>query len=149
MNLEYAAFLLTVTLYLFGVAGYFVFLALKKEKASVWAYRFMLAGFAVHTVCLTARGINAGRLPLTNQYEFALAFAWGIVLCFLIFVKKYDFNALGCFVAPVVFLVIGYAAMQSKEVRELMPALRSNCFVSRRSSSSATAKAMTVGLPGR
>ena len=28
--------------------------------------------------------------------------------------------------APVTFLVIGYAAMQSREVRELMPSLRSN-----------------------
>ena len=27
---------------------------------------------------------------------------------------------------PVIFLVIGYAAMQSKEVKELMPALRSS-----------------------
>ena len=33
---------------------------------------------------------------------------------------------LGAFSAPVVFLIIGYAAMQSKEVKNLMPALRSN-----------------------
>ena len=86
----------------------------------------MAAGFLVHTACIAARGLNAGRLPFANQYEFALAFAWGIVLCFLIFVKKFDFDALGCFVAPLIFLVMGYAAMQSREIHALMPALQSS-----------------------
>ena len=44
----------------------------------------------------------------------------------LIFIFKYQFKALGAFSVPVIFLVIGYAAMQSKEVKELMPALRSS-----------------------
>ena len=44
----------------------------------------------------------------------------------LIFIHKYRFPALGIGAAPVIFLIIGYAAMQSREVRELMPALRSN-----------------------
>ena len=43
----------------------------------------------------------------------------------LVFILRFRFKALGAFAAPVTFLVIGYAAMQSKEVRELMPALRS------------------------
>lgn len=80
----------------------------------------------IHTVCIVSRGINAGRLPLTNQYEFASAFAWGIALCFLIFVKKFDFDVLGVVVAPIIFLVIGYAAMQSREIHGLMPALQSS-----------------------
>ena len=38
----------------------------------------------------------------------------------LIFVVRFRFPVLGAFAAPVVFLIIGYAAMQSKEVRELI-----------------------------
>ena len=125
-KIESAAFPAVLAVYLIATAFYFVFVAAKKEKAGVFAYRLMIAGFIAHTFCIAVRGVNAGRLPLTNQYEFAMAFAWGIALCFLIFVKKYDFNALGCFVAPVIFLVIGYAAMQSKDIHALMPALQSN-----------------------
>ena len=44
----------------------------------------------------------------------------------LIFVKRFKFDALGAFVAPVIFIIIGYASMQSKEIHNLMPALKSN-----------------------
>ena len=81
---------------------------------------------ALFTIVMVCRGIGAGRLPLTNQYEFATCFAWGLCLVSLIFIWKYRFPVLGAFAAPVIFLIIGYAAMQSREVRELMPALRSN-----------------------
>ena len=112
--------------YLLSAVLYFVYIAVKKIKLSKAAHIVMAAGFAAHSVCIAVRGIQAQRLPLTNQYEFATAFAWGIALCFLIFVKKFKFDALGAFVAPVIFLVIGYASMQSREIHNLMPALQSN-----------------------
>lgn len=98
---------------------------MKQEKLARVGQYVLLAGFVIHTAALIVRGIGAGRLPLSNQYEFATSFAWGIALCALIFILRFRFQALGAFVCPVIFLVIGYAAMQSKEVRELMPALRS------------------------
>lgn len=125
-KIETGAFMAVLVIYLLAAACYFVLIGAKKEKFGVFAFRLMAAGFLVHTACIAARGLNAGRLPFSNQYEFALAFAWGIVLCFLIFVKKFDFNALGCFVAPLIFLVMGYAAMQSREIHALMPALQSS-----------------------
>ena len=118
--------MVVLVLYLITTACFFIFLAAGKEKFAGIGYYTALAGFFVHTVCLASRGINAGRLPFTNQYEFATAFAWGIILCFLIFVKRYRFYALGTFVAPVAFLIMGYAAMQSREINELMPALQSS-----------------------
>lgn len=124
-QVESATFLIVLVLYLITTIFYFIFLAAGKESFSKYGYRAALTGFAVHTLCLLSRAINAGRLPFANQYEFAAAFAWGIVLCLLIFVKKYSFNALGTFVAPVAFLVMGYAAMQSREIHALMPALQS------------------------
>lgn len=125
-SIESICFMAVLVLYLIATACYFIFAAAKKENFARIGYIVMAAGFVVHTISIVIRGINAGRLPLTNQFEFATAFAWGIALCFLIFVKKYDFNALGCFVAPVAFLVIGYAAMQSREIHAVMPALQSN-----------------------
>lgn len=126
LRVENSLFTIAVIAYLAATMLYFIFFAVKKEAAGTLAGRIFMVAFAAHTLALLARGLGAGRLPLTNQYEFATSFAWGIALCYLGFMKKYRFRALGAFVAPVVFLIIGYAAMQSREVRELMPALRSN-----------------------
>lgn len=126
LSIENKLFTMVMVCYLAAMVLYFIFLALKKEKAAGLAGIVTGVAFVLHTGALITRGIGAGRLPLTNQYEFATSFAWGICLCFLIFLWKYHFQVLGAFVTPVIFLLIGYAAMQSREVRELMPALRSN-----------------------
>ena len=126
LKLEGVLFYATIILYLGSMALYFIFFALKRERCAKFAGHVLLTGFLLHTATLIARGIGAGRLPLTNQYEFATSFAWGICLCALIFLRRFRFQALGAFITPVIFLVIGYAALQSKEVRGLMPALQSN-----------------------
>lgn len=126
LNMENTLFTCAMVLYLASMVLYFVFFVMKKEKPGQFAGYAMVAAFALHTAALVVRGIGAKRLPLTNQYEFATSFAWGIALCALVFIYRFKFRALGTFVSPVIFLVIGYAAMQGKEVRELMPALRSN-----------------------
>lgn len=126
LNIENILFTAAMLLYLGAMVLYFLFLVMKRELFARVAGWVIGAGFLFHTGAMAVRGIGAGRLPLTNQYEFATSFAWGICLCFLVFLWKYRFQALGAFVTPVIFLLIGYAAMQSREVRELMPALRSN-----------------------
>ena len=126
LNIENTLFTIAMIGYLLSIVLYALFFALKKEKAGYIADRIVGVTFLIHTAALITRGIGAGRLPLTNQYEFATSFAWGICACYLIFLWKYKFRGLGVFVTPVIFIIIGYAAMQSKEVRELMPALRSN-----------------------
>ena len=124
-NIESIGFMALLILYFAGSIFYFIYAGAKKEKAARAGYILVLVGFAVHTLCIIARGVNAGRLPLTNQFEFASAFAWGIAICFLVFVKKFRFDALGMVVAPLVFLVAGYAFMQNREINSLMPALQS------------------------
>jgi len=126
IKLENITFMIALVGYLIASGCFFAFMALKKEKCAKIGNIVMLAAFIVHSASIVIRGIAAGRLPLTNQFEFATAFAWGIALCFLIFVKKFNFASLGAFVAPIVFLIIGYASMQSREIHELMPALQSN-----------------------
>ena len=112
-------------LYFAAMLFYFAFIAVKKDTVAHIALVLQGAGFVLHTAALICRGIGAGRLPMTNQYEFATSFAWGLCLVSLIFVFRFRFLVLGAFSSPVTFLIIGYAAMQSREVRELMPALRS------------------------
>lgn len=125
-SLERITFMGALVLYLVASSCYFYFFVGKNEKAGKFALSIIFLAFLSHTFSMAIRGIHAGHLPFTSQYEFASSFAWGVVLCFLVFVKKFHFNALGTFVSPVVFLIIGYASMQSYEIKQLMPALQSN-----------------------
>lgn len=126
LNIESTMFNIAVGMYLISMVLYFVFFTVKNEKMGNYATQIIKFAFLFHTLALVARTIGAGRVPLTNQYEFATSFAWGIALCFIFFEKKYDFRAMGTFVTPLIFIIIGYAAMQNKGVRPLMPALQSN-----------------------
>lgn len=126
LKIESVLFYTTLVLYLVSMCSFFVFFALKNYKMSKVAKIFFTIAFVFHTLALITRGIAASRLPMTNQYEFASSFAWGIGLCYLVFLYKFKFNALGIFVSPIIITIIGYAAMQNKEVKSLMPALQSN-----------------------
>ena len=126
LQVENALFTAVMLIYFAAMILYFVFIAARKEGVAKAAVALQCAGFILHTAALVCRGVGAGRLPLTNQYEFATSFAWGLCLVSLVFIFRYKFTVLGAFAAPVIFLIIGYAAMQSKAVHELMPALRSN-----------------------
>ena len=126
MQAETILFTVAAVSYLIAAVLYILFFTLKKERPGEIAGWALRGAFLVHTAALAVRSIGAGRLPFSNQYEFATSFAWGIALAYLIFARKRRYRALGTFVAPVIFLIIGYAAMQSKQVNELMPALQSN-----------------------
>lgn len=126
---ENALFAATILLYFIAMAMYFFIVATKNEKRGGVAQRILTLGFIAHTLAIIVRGIGAGRVPLANQYEFATAFAWGIALFFMIYMKKYKLNSIGAFIAPILFLIIGYAAMQNRTVRPLMPALQSGWLV--------------------
>lgn len=126
LGAENIFFTVTVITYLLSMISYFIFFLTKKDKTGMAASVTVLAGFALHTASLIIRGIGAGRIPLTNQYEFAVSFAWGIALSFIVVERRYNFRALGAFALPVIFIIMGYAAMQSKDIRPLMPALQSS-----------------------
>ncbi len=126
MQAENVLFTIVMIGYFVAMLLYFAFAAARKEVLWKAAAGIQAGCFILHTAALIIRGIGAGRLPMTNQYEFATCFAWALCLVSLLFIHKYRFPALGIGAAPVIFLIIGYAAMQSREVRELMPALRSN-----------------------
>jgi len=104
---------------------FFLFVALKSEKVGKVAVILTTIGFMIHTIAIILRVIESGRLPFTNQFEFATSFAWGIVLCYLVLHYAYKFTGVGAFVMPIGFLVMGYASMLPKTIKPLMPALQS------------------------
>ena len=115
---------------LYGVAVILEFTgtAFKKEKLVKAARYVFFAAFAVHTAFLIARGVAAKRLPLSNQFEFANAFAWGVALMLIVMRRRLKTDWLSVVAMPATLLVMTYAALQPMEIRDLMPALRSAWF---------------------
>lgn len=126
LEIESMVFYGALSLYLVAMVLYLGFFLGKNEKLGKYATVVLWIGFALHSVALLVRGLGTGRVPLSNQYEFATSFAWGVALVYILFERRYSFRAMGTFVTPVILLIIGYAAMQSRAVRPLMPALQSN-----------------------
>lgn len=122
---EEILFTLAFVAYTLSAVLFFVFVALKKERIGSIAIGLAIGGFGIHTLAMILRVIHSGRLPFTNQFEFATSFAWGIVLCYIVLHFAYKFTGIGAFVMPIAFLVMGYASMLPKTVKPLMPALQS------------------------
>lgn len=83
------------------------------------------AGFALHTGLLALRCLAAGRLPFSNLYEFTLVFAWTTLAVFLACVFRWRLLAAAPLVLAISTVLVGSAAMMGREIRPLMPALRS------------------------
>ena len=123
-----ALFFAAFAVYALAVVLEFTGTAFKKEKLLKGAWFVFLAAFALHTAFLVVRGIVAKRLPLSNQFEFANAFAWGVALMLIVMRGRLKTDWLSVAVMPATLLVMTYAALQPMEIKDLMPALRSAWF---------------------
>lgn len=123
--LEEITFMIAFFAYLLAALIFILYVAFKKEILGKLATSTTILGFVLHTLAIIIRVIESGRLPFSNQYEFATSFTWGIVLCFLVLHFVYKFTGVGAFVMPLAFLVMGYASVLPKEIKPLMPALQS------------------------
>ncbi len=124
---ENLAFIVTFILYIIATVLYFIYFLKPGERIGKLAPSIIIAGLAIHTLALVLRTVVAGRPPLSNQYEFASVFAWGIVLCYIVLELKYKsrYQIFGAFVMPLAIVVMAYAASLPKDIRPLMPALQS------------------------
>ena len=100
----------------------------KKEKVLKIGWYLFIGGAAVSLAYLVARGIKAGRLPMSNQFEFASSFSWGIAVILLFLHYRMNIDWIDPLGIAMTFLILSYAALQPREVTELMPALRSAWF---------------------
>lgn len=128
MNLVYFEelfFTISFIIYVIASISFFIYLAGGNKTVGKFAVSASLVGFVVHTIALILRIIESGRLPFSNQFEFATSFTWGIVLCYLVIHFYYKFTSVGAFVMPLAFFMMGYASMLPKNIKPLMPALQS------------------------
>lgn len=123
-----ALFFATLVLFLVAVVLQFMGQAFKKDMLLEAAFTISLIGTAALTGYIVWRGIVAQRIPLSNQFGFATAFAWGIALLHIFLRRRFKEVAMSTAILPAIFLVLSYAALQPRDIRDLMPALRSAWF---------------------
>lgn len=123
-----ALFLSVIVLCGAAVILQFAGTAFKKKGLTRAAWYVFLAAFAVHTVFIVLWGFTVKRLPLSNQFEFASAFAWGVGLLLIVLRRRLRVDWLNVAVMPMALLILTYAALQRMSTDDLMPALRSAWF---------------------
>lgn len=91
-----------------------------------WLHRLAtlatLAGWAVHTVALVARGVELGRPPLGSVPEAVSVAVWVVVLLALWVERQYRVKVLGAFVLPIV-LMFSVKSAATRPLSGLEPAL--------------------------
>ena len=124
-----ALFFATLVAYFVATALQFSAIAFKKEGVGKSAWLMFLAAVIAHTVYIVVRGIMAKRVPLSNQFEFSTAFAWGVAVLLVLLHFRVKADWLNAVAMPMTFMILSYAALQPREITDLMPALRSRWFV--------------------
>ncbi len=87
------------------------------------------------SVSLAGRWVAGGRPPLSNMWEFTVAFGWGIILFYVLFELRARLDdegwpsarTVGAFVLPVALGMFAVSlAFFPSEIKPLVPALQSN-----------------------
>jgi cytochrome c-type biogenesis protein CcsB len=124
-------------LYTAAFVGYVLRLATGRQQAGKAATALAWLGLAAQSGMLVLRGVNARHAPLVTMYEYLSAFAWMVVLAYLVFERHPAGMAKGAQAAggPALALAVGLLAYAStlpshlKQAESLMPVLKSNWLV--------------------
>lgn len=100
----------------------------KKQKLLSVAWVVSIIAFGLNTLYAVLRGIVAGRVPMSNQFEFAMMMAWGCALLGIVLRVRLKADWVLTVAIPIAFIVQSYAALQPRQINELMPALKSAWF---------------------
>ncbi len=102
---------------------------LEPASLSIGRFATMLAWFGVafQGMSILLRSIAAGRLPLSNMYEFSSTFILFAGLAYLLFERWYGVRQLGAIVLPLIVAMAAYIwwlPVELREVGALIPALQ-------------------------
>jgi len=113
-----------------GASGAFIWHTLGQGKVAR-QLGTLLAGFTVAFLGLSLllRSVAAGHAPFANQYEFSVAFAWGIAAAYLYADRRWGARSLGIVVMPLAALVLAFASTLSARADPLVPALQNSLLL--------------------
>jgi cytochrome c-type biogenesis protein CcsB len=116
---------LAMLFYLLATVAQMIHLVTLKKGVRALADRLTWGAFAVHTVVLVVRYVEAGYTPITSLHEAYSFFGWCIVGLFIAFQARYNLPTLGAFVTPVALLMLLGAVTTPGDILALPPALQS------------------------
>lgn len=90
---------------------------------------FTIMSLLLLTAYIGIRMSITGHGPFSNQHEFAVAFAWGILLAYVVFEWLYKLRALSLAVLPVTIGMMLYAMNLDATVNPLVPALQNSVML--------------------
>ncbi len=101
------------------------------RTAAIGRYATMLTWLATLALLtsLVLRTIVTGHGPFANMYEFSMAFAFGILVAYLYFERKYHQRVLALVALPVALGMLLYAATIPATIEPLVPALQNNLLL--------------------
>src|SRR5271154_2540073 len=92
-----------------------------RTRATGYAVAILGAGAIFHALDLTARGLQAGNIPVAN-FPQALSFlAWLTALAGLLMIVRLRLAVIGAFVAPAVTLALGAASLTTSSGHLVLP----------------------------
>lgn len=118
----------SIVLYFLSAALLFSGAAFKKDKLQHTGWYVALGGFLLHTAYVVWRGVVAGRIPMSNQFEFATMLAWGCIVLSIFLRWRMKVQWIATLAVPAAFIINSYAVFLPREINELMPALKSTWF---------------------
>ncbi len=101
------------------------------RTAAMGRYATMLTWLATLALLasLVLRTIVTGHGPFANMYEFSMAFAFGILVAYLYFERKYHQRVLALVALPVALGMLLYASTIPSDIEPLVPALQNNLLL--------------------
>jgi cytochrome c-type biogenesis protein CcsB len=78
---------------------------------------------------MVLRALVTGHGPFANMYEFSMAFAFGVLVTYLYFERRYHQRILALLALPVALGMLLYANTIPADIEPLMPALQNNLLL--------------------
>ena len=101
------------------------------RTAAMGKYATILTWLATLALLLSLalRAVVTGHGPFANMYEFSMAFAFGILVTYLYFERRYHQRILALVALPVALGMLLYAATIPADIEPLVPALQNNLLL--------------------
>ena len=126
MNIELSLFWISVSLYALASIEFIRSLVFRIEKPIRPGLYIATAGLVIHSLTILLRWLRIGHFPFISLFELVSLGSWFCIAMFLIIAKRWKgYSLLGAAVAPLSFLMMGFASQTYLGTVPISPALKS------------------------
>src|SRR5450759_6036690 len=101
----------------------------RPRALALYGTNFTRLALVFLTACLVFRTIAVGHGPFSNQYEFSVAFGWGMIAAYVYFEHRYHVRTIALLILPLTTGLLLYALSVGATANPLVPALQNNLLL--------------------